>query len=432
MITILEQKVANSKVRSAKGLCVCLFLHFIIFTSNAQIANYVNNGGFEETYNNCSPPNYGTIAKYWSNADSTAFMGGYFSTCPGLSNAPSNGNTWQFARSGQAYILTGFFCKPPLCTPPPNRGYLKNRLKQPLSSGKTYCAKFYVNIANTSTYGMDGFGAYFGDSSIDTITKCDIPITYLIPQIQNPVNNIITDTLNWIPITGTFVATGNEKYMFIGNFKNDNAVNIQLVNPNMLPGVFTDLCIDDISCIDIDLPASGGPDKSFIPSDSIFIGRQPDVEIDESCTWYKLPNMSTPIATVAGLYVKPMSTSTYVVRQQLWCSSVKWDTVVLYIDAVGLTKLNPSADSGLNEELRIYPSPASDHLEFQLKNENPGIPIYKVCLFNHLGEMLKEQDLIFKERKALINTGDLAEGVYYLQIRNSDREPVNKRFVIAR
>jgi DNA-binding beta-propeller fold protein YncE len=40
-----------------------------------------------------------------------------------------------------------------------------------------------------------------------------------VPQIENPDSNILTDTLNWMPITGTYLANGGEQYVLLGNFK---------------------------------------------------------------------------------------------------------------------------------------------------------------------------------------------------------------------
>src|SRR5690606_33046643 len=113
-------------------------------------------------------------------------------------------------------------------------------------AGKTYCVKFYVNISNPSTYGIDGFGAYFGDNNIDTITYCNVPLTYLIPQVQNPQGNIISDTLNWIAITGTFVANGTEKYLLLGNFLSNANTDTLMINPTNLPLIWTEGSIDDV------------------------------------------------------------------------------------------------------------------------------------------------------------------------------------------
>jgi hypothetical protein len=387
-----------------------------------QITNYIANGSFEDNYF-CIGSNYYTIlnVKSWLSIDSLGVIGNagvYFGTCN--STVPLNGLTYQFPKSGSAYLLSTLYWNGML------RSYPKNRLKQPLQLGKTYCVKFYVNITNTSTYGMDGFGIYFGDNSIDTITRCNWPITYLTPQVQNPSNNVITDTLNWVPITGTFVANGTEKYALIGNFKPDSTLDTVMINPTMLPIKATDVCIDDVSCIPIDLPAFAGNDTSCVIGGSVYLGRARDVGIDEACTWFKLPNTTVAIDTAAGIFVSPTTTSTYVVRQEI-CGNVKWDTVVVYPSAVGLAELKI-----LNEELKIYPVPADQILELKILNEKLFQDFNHLIICNSLGQMVREEEITFKERTANINIGDLKQGLYQLTINGGNFGAVSKRFVVGR
>jgi hypothetical protein len=211
----------------------------------------------------------------------------------------------------------------------------------------------------------------------------------------------------------------------IGNFKNDANTNTVLVNPTNLPAVFSDYIFDDISCIDIDLPAYAGPAQSIIPGDSIFIGRQPDVGIDEACMWFKLPD-TTAIDTVAGLWVKPTVTSTYAVRQEI-CGNVKWDTVVIYMNLSGLEKLN-----FISARLTIFPVPAADALELGFSNETPLAGFNRVVIYDQLGEIIKDEEINFKEGRARINTSYLKEGIYSLKLISAEEGMVSKRFLIKR
>jgi hypothetical protein len=405
-----------------------LVLHFLLYTFyySAQITNYVNNGSFEELYD-CQLPNPVTKAKYWLGIDSTN-SAGVFSTCSGLMNAPVNSYTYQWPRRGNTYGLSGFFCPPPSCVSNLNRIYFKNRLKQNLKNGKTYCVKFHINISNNSTYGMDGFGAYFGDNSLDTISQSNIPLTYLIPQIQNPNNTIITDTLNWTLITGTFVATGSEKFMVIGNFKSDATTNSVLISTVGLPAVGTDVCLDDVSCIDIDLPAFAGHDTSYIAGTSVYIGRQQDVGIDEACRWYKLPNMTMAIDTAAGLWVSPTVTSTYAVRQEI-CGNIKWDTVVVHQDFVGI---NLSAISDLRKDLKLFPVPAKEYIELSIFSTEGMKDFNSASIYSSIGLLIREEEVHFEDKTLRIKTEDLSSGVYLLQLKSVRKETISKRFVIAR
>ncbi|MBA2612572.1 MAG: T9SS type A sorting domain-containing protein [Bacteroidetes bacterium] len=402
-----------------KILFLCI-LYPVFF--NCQIANYVSNGSFENRYN-CNLPNDMSKAKYWRSLDSVCNGGGYYSSCSGLGSVPLNSLTYQKSKTGTSYVISNFFCQPPNCPSTGNRGYLRNRLKANLQSGKTYCVKFHVNISNNSTYGMDGFGAYFGDNSLDTITQC-IPLTYITPQIQNATNNIITDTLGWTLITGTFVATGNEKHMIIGNFKTTTGTNKVLINPTNLPAIFTDVCIDGVSCIDINLAANAGADQFCIPGNTVYIGQPQDEGIDDACIWYKLPNTTTAIDTAAGIFVSPISTSTYVVKQDI-CGIIKWDTVIVYQSAVGIQK-----NEAIKNNFNLFPNPANNELyiSFTLDIE---ANFKTVLIYNSIGALIKEEDISFKNKKTSINTANLPNGIYYISLHSSDLK-INKRFVISR
>lgn len=382
-----------------------LLIHLTTWLNGQNIANYVSNGSFEDTVNILY-----IRPKFWGSLDTGKYFG-LFLRSP--IQVPKNSFGFQQAKMGKNYLISILY------STTSSKGYPRNRLRSNLTQGKTYCVTFYVALSNQSTHGIDAIGAYFGDNSLDTITKCNIPITYLNPQISNPALNVITDTLNWTAITGTFVANGTEKYMVIGNFKSDANTNTTITNTLNFPANFADYYLDDVSVIDIDLPAYAGPDTRCIPGDSVFIGREPDVGIDEACTWYKLPNMATPIASVAGLYVKPVTTTTYVVRQQLWCSGVKFDTVVVYQDAVGNVELVM-----LNDELRLSPNPASEFVMLSLGNAKLSDYFARIEILDVQGQVLQAQEIADGETSSTLSIVDLANGIYLLRLRDAENERV--------
>ena len=416
----LKSKNLHIKKQCRHFIVLALFL-FSLF-GKSQIANYVNNGGFEEVV---TPPGY--LPKFWGATDTTKLFGELLSKTIAPIRVPWSSFGYQWPRHGNNQWIGLQYC--PTCNGN-FRTYPRNRLKQVLVNGKTYCVKFYVNLSNQSTHGIDAIGAFFSNSDLDTIKNCNAPITYLMPQIQNLTNNIITDTLNWVVITGTFVANGTEKYMVIGNFKSNLNTNKVLVNPANLPANAADYLIDDVSCIDVDLPAHAGSDVSFIPGDSVFIGRQPDIGIDEACQWYKLPTIITPTTpamdTTAGLWVKPTITTTYVVRQEI-CGNIKWDTVVVYKNAVGLEKLKL-----ITEELKIYPIPAKDYIELSVSNADMVKSFNTFSIYNSVGVLMQEEEHYFEDTVLRLNTENLPDGFYTLQLKNPTNETVHKRFVISK
>ncbi len=408
-----------SFINKIQGAAFC-FLYFT-FNSNSQIVNYVQNGSFEKCLN-CQTSAFTYFAEHWTTCDTNLYNYALLSDLPPSGQVPSNGNGWQWPKSGHNYIITTTYL--------PNNigpiGYPSSNLKQTLQAGKTYCVKFYCSITNQSSYGMDAMGAYFGDDNLDTIKNYVKPLSYLTPQVQNPSGNVLTDTLNWILITGTLTATGNEKRIVLGSFKSEVTTNSQMINPANLPTIFTDILYDDVSCIDLDLPADAGPDTYTIPGDSVFIGRTPDVGINEACTWYKLPNLATPIATVAGLYVKPVITSTYVVRQEI-CGLIRWDSVVVFQSAVGI-----ESQKGLSQNLKVYPVPALNELILQWDSEVLEKEFKQAEIINSLGQTIDTVDLIYNNRQVKISVGHLPGGVYLLRLRAVNVGGVTKRFVVER
>lgn len=393
-------------------------LLFTTLSFHSQIANYVNNGGFEEL---ALPQS--VIPKYWCSADSGKYFGELLIP---PQKVPLSSYAFQWPRHGKNHFITTPFC--PTCGAN-KRGFPKNRLKNNLQAGRIYCVSLYVNLSNQSTHAVDRIGIYFGDSSIDTITQCTKPITYLTPQVENPVNNIITDTLNWVLIRGYFVASGTEKYLLIGNFYSDTNTNKLLVNPTNLPGMFSDYLIDDVSVIDEGLPAYAGADKAIVPGDSVFIGREPDVGIDEACVWYELTSTTSSVAidTVAGLWVKPITTATYIVKQDI-CGNVKWDTVVIHLNPVGISERLKI----VNEELRISPVPATDYIEISIRNEFLTNEFKNLEIFNSLGQTVREEEISLSKAKTTIQTKDIPNGIYLLLLKSNSLRTVSKRFVIER
>ena len=428
---LLQNSIVNFCFKRQKTL-LC-FLSFSFNITYSQIANYVNNGGFEECLN-CNQSFTPLMAKFWSSLDTNKFFGIVLTSLPPTSQVPNSSFTHQWPRTGNNYFLSTLYFKP--STPQTLRGYSRNRLKQKLQSNKTYCVKIHYNITNQCTYGVDGFGAYFGDITLDTITLCEKPITYLTPQVQNPTNNILSDTLNWALLTGTFVANGTEKYMLLGNFKSDAATNSVMINPANLPIIATDILYDDVSVIDIDLPAYAGPDVWGAPTTTIYLGRERDVGIDEACMWYKLPNTTTAIDTAAGITATiGVTTDTYVVRQEI-CGNVKWDTVTVNISGVGFGNSSNVSSSAVENCIRLYPNPVNTILNIQLLVAEPdsyrAVEATTLKILNTLGQTLREEDVIFKDNALLIQTSDLKNGIYFLNLSNKKLGSICKRFVIAR
>ena len=416
----------NKTVKQLVIIFIALCFIFIHKAKGQKIGNYVFNGSFEEKYD-CNPPYALDKAKGWCNLgnDTTKYAGALYSVnC--FSNAPNTGSSFQYPHTGDTYYRFTTYCLSP-CPYEYSRSYPKNRLKSRLIIGKTYCVKMLVNLEDLSPYASSNFSFLFGDNSLDTIHYSNRPITYLNPQVSNPITNIVVDTMNWVAISGTFVATGNEKYLVLGNFYSNTASTTSFVNSSLPNVSFAEYFIDDVSCIEVNLPAYAGADKSVIPGDSVYIGRELDFAVDSGCTWFKLPNTTTSIKKASGLWVKPTSTSTYVVKQVLECSSEKWDTVVVYMNPLGIV-----SSSGVGNDLKLFPNPANDFLELSMSDIKLTKDFNLLEIYNNLGILIEQKEIYFDNTRLKIETDNFPNGVYFLRLKSVNNETLSTRFMVAR
>ncbi|MBI5836812.1 MAG: hypothetical protein HZB25_06185 [Candidatus Eisenbacteria bacterium] len=129
------------------------------------------------------------------------------------------------------------------------REYLEVPLSSPLVNGQTYAVKFYVNLGDTCSIAIDRLGAYFSVGPVGPLGNY-APLAYT-PQVETPVNVFYSDTLNWVLVSGTFVAAGGETHMIVGNFHDDATTNTQATGNTWPGGAY--YMVDDFS-VEVQLP----------------------------------------------------------------------------------------------------------------------------------------------------------------------------------
>jgi hypothetical protein len=154
------------------------------------------------------------------------------------------------------------------------------------------------------------------------------------PQVTNYGNHIITDTLNWVKVSGVFIAQGGEQYLTLGNFKNNAQTSIQQIQPTGYNSAT--YYLDDVSVIPLDsipLKADAGPDRTIAIGNSTYIGSYTNGL--NNTAWFN--STGAAIATnVPGLTVTPAA-STFYVMEQTVCGNYSRDTVYVNVGAVPLT-----------------------------------------------------------------------------------------------
>jgi len=158
-----------------------------------------------------------------------------------LVGVPSNAASFQYARTGNGY--SGIYGSSETSN---YREYIEIVLNTPLQVNRKYCLQFYISLADYSGIAISNMGAYFSvDSLLDTTFYH--AIDYVIPQIENPNGNYLSDTVNWMLVSGNFIASGGERYLTIGNFHNpQNTDTIHTSYPNGTAYYY----IDDVSLVD--------------------------------------------------------------------------------------------------------------------------------------------------------------------------------------
>jgi hypothetical protein len=140
----------------------------------------------------------------------------YMHACanPNPAGMPHNGVGWQQTHAGSGY--SGMYAFAGTLY----REFIQVQLTTTLVAGVQYDFHMFVVLHNRSQTAIDDIGAYL------SVTAPSAPGTGLLagnplPQIANPFGTVISDTLNWTMISGSYLATGGERWLTIGHFKPD-------------------------------------------------------------------------------------------------------------------------------------------------------------------------------------------------------------------
>ncbi len=225
-------------------------------TSFAQ--NLVPNWSFEDTVSCPTAITQINRALGWSSYSQTP---DYFNVCNGGQvGVPLNAFGFQNALSGNAYAGFAAFHVGNL------REYIGSQLIQPLDSGFKYFASLYVSRAtyNTQNKASNKIGIKFSTVSY---SQGNPQPTDNYAQIFS--DSIIEDTLNWVKISGSFIADSAYQYVSIGNFFTDSLTSV--ISYDTLNGVayyFLEcvcVSVDSLACnSNVGIPENNLPLKLII------------------------------------------------------------------------------------------------------------------------------------------------------------------------
>ena len=196
-------------------------LYFI--GSNVSGQNLVRNSSFE-AYIEC-PNTLGTFnanVKSWT----TPTLGStdYFNMCSTVMSAPENFNGIQSPKDGKAYSGLYFYA------PADYREYIQVELKNTLRPNKEYTLSFFVSLAEGSDFAIKDFGVVCSYKPVEVETKKELSKSRLYRvkgnkfhafEINHP--KFHEDKTDWLKVTTTFVAKGYEKYLLLGNLRDNKS-----------------------------------------------------------------------------------------------------------------------------------------------------------------------------------------------------------------
>lgn len=178
----------------------------------------------------------------------------YFNACASAASGVSVPNNFAGAQSPQSGVgYGGGYVYFP--SGQDNKGsyreYLQTPLLAPLVAGHSYTVSFYVNRSDNYSYAVADIGAYL---SVGPVTNYGgQTILPVVPQVSNPVTNMLASTSAWMLIQDVYTATGGEDYLTLGNFKPDNATTAFL-GTGSYPGSY--YYYDTVSVIDVCMQAT--------------------------------------------------------------------------------------------------------------------------------------------------------------------------------
>lgn len=180
--------------------------------------NLVPNPGFEDTLRCPGQVNHfqGYVSNWYGASDQL-----FHDSCTGNPDLTIPYNLWgyQFPHSGLGMAGMTTITLDSFASTTNAREYIWVVLSDTLQAGKGYYVSFYVNPSNNAMYACNDMGVYFSKSYV----QLNHQVLPVVPQIQNdPINNPLTDTSQWILIRKGFFAQGGEKYMVVGNFQPDS------------------------------------------------------------------------------------------------------------------------------------------------------------------------------------------------------------------
>ena len=221
-----------------KCLRMCLVASVWMASVVVYAQNLIPNPGFE-THLECPAHlgSFGINVPHWSSP--TLGTTDYFHSCSQKVGAPENFNGAQTTFQGEGYA--GFYAY----APGNYREYIQVRLNAPLKAGRRYILSYHVSLADRSDYAIRIFGVLFSSDSLSVSTKTNLSKKhwYAFPEnkynyLEMGVSGYMDDTSSWVRVEKEFQAEGTERYMVLGNFRDNRRTALQPTGKSYNKGAY--------------------------------------------------------------------------------------------------------------------------------------------------------------------------------------------------
>ena len=240
------------------------------------------------------------------------------------------------------------------------REYIEVELLEELTSNEVYVVSFFVYLAGCSPM-HNGIGIYFSTDSIlysnvDFMqTPWDQSLTPIEAQLELEDGEIMP-TNQWYHFEKTYVATGGEKFITIGNFIEDekitfitdsvNCFGFPAENPQSSYMAFDPMFIDDVSIFPMGVfqdIANTGNDTTICVGIPIVLG----THNYENYSYEWSDSNGVLYDSLGQITVSPMQTTSYYLSVKDFAFMETYDTITVNIDDC----INYTADAGLDTSI---------------------------------------------------------------------------------
>ncbi|NBR14290.1 MAG: T9SS C-terminal target domain-containing protein [Flavobacteriales bacterium] len=373
---------------------VVLLMVFLAY-SNLFAQNLVYNGGFEELTQCPDFPGQIEYAYPWYNPSGSD--PDVFNKCainPDIQVPNYYSGSFQNSRTGFGMmginVWDNFFLI---------RESIQQKIKKNLVLNTTYCISLYVNLANPVRNCIDNLGIHLSKDSINcSPAYCVLGV---VPQVRNPINFQICDTMNWTLIKGIYKADGTERYISIGNLQADSLTNGIVFNPNsQFSGAY--YYFDDISITECRPPVLAS-DTLIDEGQNVIIG---DTSQDVA-NYFWSPSVGLACDTCWQTTASPTETTTYTLTKITPCDTTRASITI------AVTPTPPIPDF----HFTLKPNPSSNFIELGfgfLKLEST------VKIYDLQGRLVLKQNIPKEIENYTIAIQHLATGQYTLVFENSE------------